>query len=144
MTHSHVRRSGWTYDAAVSISGELERARRLIFAADEVAARDLLMALVPQIVDADRDDFMLEVFAQLGEIYLVRGANDGAQEFVGRIRDCLAIYSGIAAGMMPKAAAQVRTSGAEVAQMICRYSRRAQFLETGLAAAPWRAWTRPP
>ncbi len=30
---------------------------------------------------------------------------------------------------------QVRMSDAEVAQMICRYSRRAQFLETGLAAA---------
>ncbi len=124
-----------TYDAAVSISGELERTRHLIFAADEVAARDLLMALVPQIVEADRDDLMLEVFAQLGEIYLVRGANDGAQEFVGRIRDCLAIYAGIAAGMMPKAAARVLLSSAEVAQMTCRYSRRAQFLETGLAAA---------
>ena len=36
---------------------------------------------------------------------------------------------------MPEAAAQVRMSDAEVAQMICRYSRRAQFLETGLAAA---------
>jgi tetratricopeptide (TPR) repeat protein len=71
----------------------------------------------------------------LGEIYLVRGANDGAREFLRRIRDCVAIYSGIAAGLMPKAAAQVRMSGAEVAQMICRYSRRAQFLETGLAAA---------
>jgi tetratricopeptide (TPR) repeat protein len=119
----------------VSIPGELEHARRLIFAADEVGARDLLFALVPEIVQADRDDFMLEVFAQLGEIYLVRGANDGAREFIRRIRDCVAIYSGIAAGMMPKAAAQVRMSGAEVAQMICRYSRRAQFLETGLAAA---------
>jgi tetratricopeptide (TPR) repeat protein len=124
-----------TYDAAVSISGELERARRLIFAADEVAARDLLMSLVPQIVDADRDDLMLEVFAQLGEIYLVRGASDAAREFVGRIRDCLAIYLEMAAGAMPNAAAQVRMSGAEVAQMVCRYSRRAQFLEIGLSAA---------
>ena len=124
-----------TYDSAVSIPGELERARRLIFAADEVAAGDLLLSITPQIVEADRDDFMLEVFAQLGEIYLVRGANDGAREFLRRIRDCVAIYSGIAAGLMPKAAAQVRMSGTEVAQMICRYSRRAQFLETGLAAA---------
>ncbi|MGO9152079.1 hypothetical protein [Mycobacterium sp.] len=119
----------------MSIPGELERTRRLIFAADEVAARDMLFSLVPQIVQADRDDFMLEVFAQLGEIYLVRGANDGVREFIRRIRDCLAIYSGIAAGMMPRAATQVRMSGTEVAQMICRYSRRAQFLETGLAAA---------
>jgi tetratricopeptide (TPR) repeat protein len=142
-----------TYDAAVSIPGELERARRLIFAADEIAARDLLLSLVPQIEQADRDDFMLEVFAQLGEIYLVRGANDGVREFIRRIRDCVAIYSGIVAGTMPEAGArgdrkrgaagrggsppieQVRMSDAEVAQMICRYSRRAQFLETGLAAA---------
>jgi tetratricopeptide (TPR) repeat protein len=124
-----------TYDAAVSIPGELERARRLIFAADELAAQDLLLSITPQIVEADRDDFMLEVFAQLGEIYLVRGANDGAREFLRRIRDCVAIYSGIAAGLMPKAAARVSMTDAEVAQMICRYSRRAQFLETGLAAA---------
>ena len=32
-----------TYDAAVSIPGELERARRLAFAADETRARDLLI-----------------------------------------------------------------------------------------------------
>jgi tetratricopeptide (TPR) repeat protein len=36
---------------------------------------------------------------------------------------------------MPEAAAQLRMSDAEVAQMIRRYSRRAQFLEAGLAAA---------
>lgn len=124
-----------TYDAAVSIPGELERARRLIYATDEVAARDLLLSLVPQIEQADRDDFLLEVFAQLGEIYLVRGANDGVREFIRRIRDCLAIYSGIVAGTMPEAAAQLRMSDAEVAQMIRRYSRRAQFLEAGLASA---------
>lgn len=124
-----------TYDSAVSIPGELERARRLIFAADELAAQDLLMSITPQIVEADRDDFMLEVFAQLGEIYLVRGAHDGAREFLGRIRDCLAIYSGIAAGLMPKAASQVSMTETEVAQMIRRYSQRAHFLETGLAAA---------
>ncbi len=124
-----------TYDAAVSIAGELERARRLTFAADEIGARDLLLSLVPQIEQADRDDLMLEVFAQLGEIYLVRSANDGVREFIRRIRDCVAVYSGIVAGTMPEAAAQVRMSDAEVAQMICRYSRRAQFLETGLAAA---------
>ena len=119
----------------MSIPGELERARRLIFAADEIAARDLLLSLVAQIERADRDDFMLEVFAQLGEIYLVRGANDGVREFIRRIRDCVAIYSGIVAGRMAEAAAHVRMSDAEVTQMICRYSRRAQFLETGLAAA---------
>jgi tetratricopeptide (TPR) repeat protein len=105
----------WTYDAAVSIPGELERARRLAFAADETAARDLLLSLIPQIEREDRDDLMLEVLAQLGEIYLVRGANDGVRESIRRIRDCLA--------------------SAEVAHMICRYSRRAQFLQAGLAAA---------
>ncbi len=119
----------------MSIPGELEHTRRLIFAADELAARDLLMSITQEIVAADRDDFMLEVFAQLGEIYLVRGAQDGAREFLRRIRDCLAIYSGIAAGLMPKAASQVSMTDAEVSQMIHRYSHRAQFLESGLAAA---------
>ncbi len=119
----------------MSIPGELERARRLAFAADEVAAKELLVSLVPAIEQADRDDLMLEAFAQLGEIYLARGANDGARECIRRIRDCLAIYSAIRAGTMPEAAGQVRMSDADVARMICRYSRRAQFLQTGLAAA---------
>jgi hypothetical protein len=119
----------------VSVPGELERARRLAFAADEVAARDLLLSLAPRIEDEDRDDLMLEVLAQLGEIYLARGADDGVRESIRRIRECLAIYSGIAAGTMPDAAAQVRMSDAEVARLICRYTWRAQFLETGLAAA---------
>jgi tetratricopeptide (TPR) repeat protein len=119
----------------VSVPGELERARRLAFAAEETAARHLLLSLVPRIEDEDRDDLMLEVLAQLGEIYLARGADDGVRESIRRIRDCLAIYSGIAAGTMPDAAAQVRMSDAEVAHMLCRYTRRAQFLETGLAAA---------
>ena len=78
---------------------------------------------------------MLEVFAQLGEIYLVRGANDGVRECIRRIRDCLASYSGVVTGTMPEAAERVRMSDAEVAHMTCRYSARAQFLETGLAAA---------
>jgi tetratricopeptide (TPR) repeat protein len=119
----------------VSIPGELERARRLAFAADEIVARDLLLSLVPRIEQQDRDDLLLEVLAQLGEIYLARGADDGVRESIRRIRDCLAIYSGILAGTMPDAAAQVRMTDAEVAHMFCRYSRRAQFLQTGLAAA---------
>jgi tetratricopeptide (TPR) repeat protein len=106
----------------VSIPGELGRARQLAFAADELAARDLLLSLIPGIEQADRDDLILEVFAQLGEIYLARGANDGVRECMQRIRDCLANYSEMAAAP-------------GVAQMICRYSRRAQFLQTGLAAA---------
>jgi tetratricopeptide (TPR) repeat protein len=119
----------------VSIPGELENARRLAFAADEIAARDLLLSLIPQIEREDRDDFMLEVLSQLGEIYLARGANDGVRESIRRIRDCLGVYSWIAAGTMPEAAAQVRMSDAEVTHLVCRYSRRAQFLQTGLAAA---------
>jgi tetratricopeptide (TPR) repeat protein len=128
-------RSKRTYDAAVSIPGELQRARRLAFAADETAARDLLLSLIPRIEQADRDDLILEVYAQLGEIYLVRGANDGVRECIPRIRDCVEIYSRIVAGAMPEAAAQVRMSDAEATEMICRYSRRAQFLQTGLEAA---------
>lgn len=127
--------AGRTYDAAVSITDELERARRLALAADEEAARDLLLSLLRRIEQADRDDLMLEVFAQLGEIYLARGANDGVQECIRRIGDCLAIYTQILAGTMPEAASQVRLSDAEIAHMVCRYARRVQFLQTGLAAA---------
>ncbi|MDT5117174.1 MAG: hypothetical protein QOE30_2913 [Mycobacterium sp.] len=119
----------------MSISGELERARRLALVADETGARDLLLSLMPAIEREDRDDLMLEVFAQLGDIYLARGANDGVHECIRRIRDCLAVYSGIAAGSMPEAAGQVMMSDTDVARMIRRYSRRAQFLHTGLAAA---------
>jgi tetratricopeptide (TPR) repeat protein len=71
---------------------------------------------------------MLEALGQLGEIYLARGAYDGVRESIRRIRDCLAIYAGIAAE-------RVQLSEAEIARMICRYSRRARFLQTGLAAA---------
>jgi hypothetical protein len=106
----------------VSIPGELERARHVAFAADEAAARDLLLSLVPAIEQADRDDWMLEVFAQLGEIYLVRGANDGVRESIRRIRECLVIYASMA-------------TTDEIAHMIRRYSNRAQFLEIGVAAA---------
>ncbi|WP_445163124.1 hypothetical protein ACTXG5_07760 [Mycobacterium sp. Dal123C01] len=119
----------------MSISGELERARRLALVADETGARDLLLSLVPAIEREDRDDLILEVFAQLGDIYLARGANDGVHECIRRIRDCLAIYSGIAAGSMPEAAGQVTMSDTDVAHMSRRYLRRAQFLHTGLAAA---------
>ena len=52
--------SAATYDAAVSIPGELERARHLAFADDETAAKELLLSLMPQIEEADRDDWMLE------------------------------------------------------------------------------------
>ena len=41
---------------------------------------------------------MLEVLAQLGELYLVRTAYDGVREAVRRIRDCVAVYSSILDG----------------------------------------------
>lgn len=104
----------------------------MAFAADEAGARDLLVSLIPRIERDDRDDLMLEALGQLGEIYLARGAYDGVRESVRRVQDCLAIYAGIAAGT---AAERVRLSDNEITRMICRYSRRAQFLQTGLAAA---------
>ena len=116
------RRHPRTYDAAVSIPDELDNARRLAFAADEAGARDLLLSLIPRIEREDRDDFMLEVLAQLGEIYLDRGANDGVRESIRRIEDCVSIYASMPAD-------------AGITHMIRRYSRRAQFLQAGLAAA---------
>lgn len=104
----------------------------MAFAADEAGARELLLSLIPRIERDDRDDLMLEVLAQLGEIYLARGAYDGVRESVRRIEDCLAVYARIAAGAMPE---RLGASGTEIAHMMCRYSRRAQFLQTGLAAA---------
>jgi tetratricopeptide (TPR) repeat protein len=70
----------------------------------------------------NRDDLQLEVYAQLGEIYLVRTAYDGAQECLRRMREILA-------------AAQRSSADSDVDRMVLRYSRRAQFLQTGLAAA---------
>ncbi|MDH6195233.1 tetratricopeptide (TPR) repeat protein [Mycobacterium frederiksbergense] len=119
----------------MTIVGELDRARHLALAADEEAARDLLVGLMPRIEQADRDDYALEAFAQLGELYLVRTAYDGVVESIRRIDDCLAIYAAIRAGDMPEAETQVTMSEAEVDRMICRHGRRAEFLRTGLAAA---------
>ncbi|GFG48992.1 hypothetical protein CQY20_27595 [Mycolicibacterium agri] len=119
----------------MDLTGEFDRARRLIFAADEQAAKDLLLSLMPRIEQADRDDLMMEVFAQLGEIYLVRTAYNGVEECVRRIDDCLAIYRSIRAGTNPEAAAQVTMTDREIDHMLCRYTRRAQFLRTGYAAA---------
>ncbi len=59
---------------------DLERARWLAFAADEVGAKELLLFLMPAIEAADRDDLMLGGLAQLGELYLVRTAYDGVDE----------------------------------------------------------------
>lgn len=106
----------------MSIPDDLDSARRLAFAADEAGARDLLLSLVPRIEREDRDDLMLEVLAQLGEIYLDRGANDGVRESIRRIEDCVSIYAS-------------RPADADTTRMIRRYSRRAHFLRAGLAAA---------
>ena len=114
----------------------------MIFAADEIAAKELLLSLGAQIEQSDRDDLLLEVYAQLGEIYLVRTAYDGVEECLRRMTDCLAIYPSIRAGTNPDAAAQVTMSDADVDHMICRYTRRAQFLQTGLA--PRRTATTTP
>lgn len=124
-----------SYDSTVTILGDLERARHLAFAADEATAKELLLALIPQVERADRDDWLMEVYAQLGEIYLVRTAYEGTEECLRRIRDCLGRYAEITAGGRPDAAARVTLSDAEVRHMIRRYSRRAQFLQVGLAAA---------
>ncbi|MDG4668762.1 hypothetical protein [Mycobacterium sp. 236(2023)] len=117
------------------IEHDLERARQLALAAKEEAAKDILLSLMPRIEEADRDDLMLEVYAQLGELYLVRTAYDGVTEGVKRIEDCLKIYREIRAGQRPDEAAQVTMSAAEIDHMISRYSRRALFLHTGMAAA---------
>jgi hypothetical protein len=119
----------------VTIDGDLEHARHLAFNADEAAAKDLLLSLIPRIEQEDRDDLLLEVYAQLGEIYLVRTAYNGVEEVLRRIRDCLAVYTAILAGTMPAAAERVTLSDSEVRHMLCRYTRRALFLEAGLAAA---------
>jgi hypothetical protein len=115
--------------------GELERARSLIFAAKEEAAKDLLIPLDEAIEDGQRDDLLMEIFALLGELYLVRTAYDGTEECIRRIDDCLAGYRSIRAGENPAGAAEVSMSEADIDHMLCRYTRRAQFLRTGLAAA---------
>lgn len=131
-----------SYDCAVTplpgppdIERDLERARQLAFAADEDTAKDLLLSLMPRIEEADRDDLMLEVYAQLGELYLVRTAYEGVTECLKRIGDCLDVYRDIRAGRRPDAAGEVTLSPAEIEHMVCRYSRRALFLQTGFAAA---------
>lgn len=128
-----------SYDGAVTIDpgvvSDLARARQLAFAADEGTAKELLLSLMPTIEQADRDDLMLEVYAQLGEIYLVRTAYDGVTECLKRIRDCLETYRQIRAGQRPDLTGQVTMTTAEIDHLLCRYTRRALFLQTGLAAA---------
>lgn len=117
------------------LHGDLTRARHLALASDEEAAKNLLLSLMPRIEAAGRDDLMLEVYAQLGELYLVRTAYDGVSEGLNRIRDCLHSYTELRAGRLDRSAARVTLTDGEIDRMICRYRRRAQFLQTGLAAA---------
>lgn len=119
----------------MSIIDALDEAQRLSWASDEQTAKDLLLAQLPLIEAANRDDWALEVFAQLGEIYLVRTAYDGVTEALKRIDDCLRIYRGIQAGNGPPAAETATMTVSQIDHMICRYTRRAHFLRTGLAAA---------
>lgn len=119
----------------MTIADDLDRARHLSFAADEESAKDLLLSLMPRIEEVDRDDLMMEVLAQLGEIYLVRTAYDGVREAIRRITDCLTVYRDIRKGTNPEAAARATMSDDEIDHMLCRYTRRVHFLRTGLAAA---------
>ncbi|MGB8405930.1 MAG: hypothetical protein WCE30_17860 [Mycobacterium sp.] len=120
----------------MAIPDDLQRARTLMFAANEVAAKELLLSLLPRVEEADRDDLALEVFAQLGEVYLIRSANDGVRECIRRIEECLDVYVSILAGQAPAAIAeQMKMTPADTDHMVCRYRNRAQFLRTGLAAA---------
>jgi len=119
----HLHRVRPIYDPAVSITGELQRARQLALAAKEEAAKDLLLSLMAEIERDERDDLALEVFAQLGEIYLTRTAYDGTRQCLQRMTDCLAKY------------AQSPATDTETGHMIARYTLRSRFLRTGLAAA---------
>ena len=106
----------------MSIPGELERARQLILAAKEEAAKDILLSVLPEVEREDRDDLALEVFALLGELYLNRTAYDGTEECVRHIEHSLAAYADAA----PRSGADHMTS---------RYRLRVRFLRVGLAAA---------
>ena len=120
----------------MSIPGELERARHLALAADETSAKELLLSLMPRIEEADRDDLMLEVLAQLGELYLVRTAYEGVREGIRRIRECLAIYASVLDGTAaPDVVDRTTMSTDAILHTTCRYGRRAQALEVGLLAA---------
>jgi hypothetical protein len=119
----------------MAVTDELERARSLIFAAKEEAAKEVLLSVGEETPDGEGDDLLLEVFALLGELYLVRTAYNGTEECIRRIDECLSNYRSMRAGADPEAAAKVTKSDAEIDHMISRYTRRAQFLRTGLAAA---------
>ena len=131
--HARRVRAPSTYVFDVSIPGELERSRQLILSDSEEAAKRLLLSLMPEI---DRDDWLLELLAQLGDLYLARTAYEGVRESVRRIRDCLAVYESILDGTAPPdVAARSTMTEAQTRHLVRRYSRRAQYLETGMTAA---------
>ncbi len=117
------------------MENELAHTRHLIIAADEIAAKEKLLALGEKIEDGQRDDQLLEIFAQLAELYLVRTAYQGTEEGLRRMREIMARYSASRAGTRSDVDVQGTIASVDIDRMILRYSRRAQFLETGLAAA---------
>ncbi|MCV7226349.1 hypothetical protein [Mycolicibacterium komossense] len=64
---------------------DLHRARRLAFAAEEERARDLLLSLLARIAQSGREDLLIDVVAELGSIYLTRGANDAVADCIRTI-----------------------------------------------------------
>lgn len=118
-----------------AMRGDLARARELAFANDEVAAHEQLMALVPAIEAADRDDWMAEVFAQVGEIYLTRSAFDRAAECTRELDHQLTQITAALAGDRPDLMAQATLAPAELEAIVEQYVGWARYLESGLAAA---------
>lgn len=117
----------------------LDRARLLAFAGQEVAARDLLLSLIPEIQRADRDDWMLEVTAQIGEIFLVRGAPDRTADCARDITNTLQTYADVLAGRRPDLVGpglpELTLTPEEVETMTRRYTSWAHYLASGVAAA---------
>ncbi|MDQ6526356.1 hypothetical protein RB608_22235 [Nocardioides sp. LHD-245] len=114
---------------------DLDRARQLAFAGNEEAAHALLMPLVPTIEEADRDDWMSAVFAQLGEIFLVRTAHDRAADCARQLDHVLTQYAAILAGTHPDPPAELTLTVPEIQAMIEQYAGWPPYLESGLAAA---------
>lgn len=113
---------------------DLARARQMAFASHEVEAHALLMSLVPAIEKADRDDWMAEVFAQVGEIYLVRSAHDQAAECTRELAHQLDQITAALAGDPAELDGQT-LSESQLRAILDQYVAWARFLESGLAAA---------
>jgi len=103
-------RPPFSYDQPVTFDGELTRARHLMFAGDDAAARDLVVSLTPR-----TDGEQLEVLAQLGEVHLENDPESVVAECISQIHDVLA-------GSIDDEARQ-------------RHTPRLRFLEAARAAA---------